>query len=86
MRCFQLVFGFAYRRGVVRVPETLVKMVKLLALEVTEKNESSASTHIPLFKVDASLEEANQYLDPGRKRIEELEKSIKESQERKKGI
>lgn len=62
-------------------PDTLFDKVKLLALEVTKKNEDLVYAQTSLSKMDDALDEAIRSLDPVRKNIEELEKSLKESQE-----
>lgn len=62
-------------------PDTLFDKVKLLALEVTKKNEDLVSAQTSLSKVDDALDEVNRSLDPVLKNIEELEKSLKKSQE-----
>lgn len=62
-------------------PNTLVEKVKLLAHKVTKKNGALVSSQQLLYRVNSTIDEANFSLDPARKRIEELEASLKESQE-----
>lgn len=62
-------------------PDTLVENVKLLDREVKGKNETLAYVQTYLSKVDETQEEANRSFSYTRKKIEEIEKSLKESQE-----